>query len=167
MNSTYRQSVQPPREARDWSWERGPHLWTRRSPLQLPPISWGSPQLKEGLVQDRLHAQNHTWVNGVNDSDSSFYSISDLDTIIEIDPSDGLLDRLGDPRGHPQSSWVHCPDSGVLSCSLDWPGGQTGGLLLSSLSTGPCMTGQGTPQLGECLCQVLQACKSSPGLSQL
>ena len=94
MNSTYRQSVRPPREPRDWSWERGPHLWTRRSPLQLPPISWGSPQLREGLVQDRLHAQNHTWVNGVSDSDSSFYSISDLDTSIEIDPADGLLDRL-------------------------------------------------------------------------
>ena len=41
-----------------------------------------------------MHSQNQTWVNRVNDSDSSFYSISDLDSSIEIDPTDGLLDRL-------------------------------------------------------------------------
>ena len=91
MSLTYRQSVKPPREAGDWSWEQGPRLWTRRSPHQLPPISGGSPRLREGLVQDRLHAQNLTWVD---DSDSSFYSMSDLDSSIEIDPADGLLDRL-------------------------------------------------------------------------
>ena len=43
------------------------------------------------LSRIRLHAQNLTWVN---DSDSSFYSISGLDSSIEIDPADGLLDRL-------------------------------------------------------------------------
>ena len=94
MNLTYSQSVQPPRPARDWSWERGPNLWTRRSPLELPPISWGSPQIVGGLVQDRLHSQNQTWVNRVNDSDSSYYSIDDLDSSIEIDPTDSLLDHL-------------------------------------------------------------------------
>ena len=94
MNLTYSQSVQPPRPARDWSWERGPDLWTRRSPLELPPISWGSPQIVGGLVQDRLHSQNQTWANRINDSDSSYYSISDLDSSIEIDPSGSLLDHL-------------------------------------------------------------------------
>ena len=87
MNPTYRQSVQPPRQALDWSWERGPRLWTRRSPLELPPISWGSLQ----LIQDRLHAQNQ---NRDDDSDSSFYSISDLESSIEIDLADSLLDHL-------------------------------------------------------------------------
>ena len=92
MSLPYRPPVRQPREAVHWSWETpGPRLWTRRSPHQLPPISWGSPLRREGLVQDRLHAQNLTWAD---DSDSSFYLISDLDSSIEIDPVDGLLERL-------------------------------------------------------------------------
>ena len=94
MNPSYQQSVRPPRPARDWSWERGANLWNSRDPLELPPISWGSPRLVRGLVQDRLHQQNQTWVNRAEDSDSSFYSISDLESSIEIEPAGNLLDRL-------------------------------------------------------------------------
>ena len=94
MNPSYQQSVRPPRPARDWSWERGANLWNSRDPLELPPISWGSPRLVRGLVQDRLHQQNRTWVNRAEDSDSSFYSISNLESSIEIEPAGNLLDCL-------------------------------------------------------------------------
>ena len=92
MSLPYRQQVRQSREGWDWSWEQpGPRLWTRRPPDQLPPISWGSPLLRKGLVQDRLHAQNLTWSD---DSDSSFFTLSDHDNSSEVDPGDGLLERL-------------------------------------------------------------------------
>ena len=92
MNLPYRQQVRQSRGDVDWSWEQpGPRLWIRRPPDQLPPISWGGPHGHEGLVQDRLHAQNLTW----SDSSSSFYSLSDHDSGSDVDlGEDGLLERL-------------------------------------------------------------------------
>ena len=106
MSLPYRQQVRQSRGEVDWSWEQpGPRLWTRRPPDQLPPISWRGPHLHEGLVQDRLHAQNLMW----SDNSDSFYTLSDHDNGSDIDPGDGLLERLErgevpvprelDPRG--------------------------------------------------------------------
>ena len=77
----------PPGGSRDWSWERRDRYWETRDPLALPPISWGSPRLVPGLVQDRLHQQNSTWTNGPTNLSSSFYSLNDLEASAELDPS--------------------------------------------------------------------------------
>ena len=89
MNPDY-----PPRPSRDWSWERGTHHWESRDPLALPPISWGSPRLVRGLVQDRLHQQNSTWTNRSTGLNSSFYSLNDLENSAELEPSVSLLGHL-------------------------------------------------------------------------
>ena len=82
----------PPRASRDWSWE--PSHWESRDPLALPPISWGSPRLVRGLVQDRLHQQNSTWTNGSTGLNSSFYSLTDLENSAELEPSVNLPGHL-------------------------------------------------------------------------
>ena len=89
MNPDY-----PPRPSRDWSWERGTRHWESRDPLALPPISWGSPRLVRGLVQDRLHQQNSTWTNRSTGLNSSFYSLTDLENSAELEPSVSLLGHL-------------------------------------------------------------------------
>ena len=84
----------PPRGSRDWSWERSSRYWETRDPLALPPISWGSPRLVTGLVQDRLHQQNSTWTNGPTGLSSSFYSLNDLENSAELEPSVNLPGHL-------------------------------------------------------------------------
>ena len=78
-----------PRKPWDISWVlEGDRVRERQDPLDLPPLSWGSPRLHREAPLDRFHQLNGTWNLGdlgaggrshPRDKGSSFHSLADLE----------------------------------------------------------------------------------------